>query len=215
MRKQVYEIVKIVAESLPKKIKVLEIGSLIVEGQEHLSVRKYFPEAEYVGVDMQKGNGVDVVADCIDYCYDGYYQSGKESDLILCLDMLEHAKEPFEVIESAKQCLKANGVLLVISVFNFPIHEYPNDYWRFTPECFKMLLRNNCRVYKIGSELMPHTIIGLQYPENMYLNINTEINKYCDEQTEKELRWKNIVDYFPPHFIRLYMKIKMFIKSKL
>ena len=205
MRKQVYEIVKIVAESLPKKIKVLEIGSLIVEEQEHLSVRKYFPEAEYVGVDMQQGNGVDVVADCIDYCYD-YYQSEEEFDLILCLDMLEHAKEPFEVIESAKKRLKPNGVLLVTSVFNFPIHEYPNDYWRFTPECFKMLLGNNSRVYKIGSELMPHTVIGIQYPENMYLNINTEINKYCKDQTEKELRWKNIVDYFPPNFIRWYVK---------
>lgn len=213
MRKQVSEIVRIVAESLPKKIKVLEIGSLIVEGQEHLLVRKYFPEAEYIGVDMQQGNGVDIVADCIDYCYN-YYQSGSEVfDLILCLDMLEHAKEPFEVIESAKQCLKPNGVLLVTSHFNFKIHEYPNDYWRFTPECFKMLLGNNSRVYKIGSELMPHTIIGIQYPENMYLNINTEINKYCEEQTEKELRWKNIVDYFPPHFIRWYMKVKMKIKN--
>ena len=223
MRKQVNEIVKIVAESLPKKIKVLEIGSLIVDGQEHLSVRKLFPEAEYIGVDMQKGNGVDVVEDFIDFAnkcdnekHDGLnyrYDNEQEFDLILCLDMLEHAKEPFEVIESAKQCLKGNGVLLVTSVFNFPIHEYPNDYWRFTPECFKMLLRNDCRVYKIGSELMPHTIIGIQYPENMYLNINTEINKYCDDQTEKELRWKNIVDYFPPKFIRFYMKVKMKIKN--
>ena len=209
MRKQVYEIVKIVAESLQKKIKVLEIGSLIVEGQEHLSVRKLFPEAEYIGIDMQKGNGVDVVEDCINYCY----FNENEYDLILCLDMLEHAKEPFEVIESAKQCLKPNGVLLVTSAFNFKIHEYPNDYWRFTPECFKMLLGNNSRVYKIGSDLMPHTIIGIQYPENMYLNINTEINKYCEEQTEKELRWKNIIDYFPPHFIRWYMKVKMKIKK--
>jgi len=212
MRKQVNEIVKIVAESLPKKIKVLEIGSLIVPGQEHLSVRKYFPEAEYIGVDMQKGNGVDVVEDCIYYCYN-YYQIGEEFDLILCLDMLEHTKEPFEIIESAKQCLKPNGVLLVTSVFNFKIHEYPNDYWRFTPECFKMLLGSNNRVYKIGSELMPHTIIGLQYSENMYFNLNTEINKYCEEETEKELRWQNIVDYFPPHFIRWYMKVKMKIKK--
>ena len=223
MRKQVNEIVRIVSESLPKKIKVLEIGSLIVPGQEHLSVRKLFPEAEYVGVDMQQGNGVDVVEDFIDFAnkcdsekHDGIcyrYDHENEYDLILCLDMLEHAKEPFEVIESAKQCLKGNGVLLVTSVFNFPIHEYPNDYWRFTPECFKMLLRNDCRVYKIGSDLMPHTIIGIQYPENMYLNINTEINKYCKEETEKELRWKNIVDYFPPNFIRWYMKVKMKIKN--
>ena len=223
MKKQVNEIVRIVAESLPKKIKVLEIGSLIVEGQEHLSVRKLFPEAEYIGVDMRQGNGVDIVEDFIDFAnkcdnekHDGLnyrYDNEQEFDLILCLEMLEHAKEPFQIIESAKQCLKPNGVLLVTSVFNFKIHEYPNDYWRFTPECFKMLLGNNCRVYKIGNYLMPHTIIGIQYPENMYLNLNTEINKYCEEQTEKELSWQNIVDYFPPKFIRLYMKLKMKIKN--
>ena len=61
---------------------------------------------------------------------------------------------------------------------------------------------------------MPHTIIGIQYPENMYLNINTEINKYCEEETEKELSWQNIVDYFPPKFIRWYMKVKMKIKKR-
>ena len=188
MRKQVNEIVKIVAESLPKKIKVLEIGSLIIAGQEHLSVRKLFPEAEYIGVDIQQGDGVDVVDDCINYCY----HNKKEFDLILCLDMLEHEISPTTVINCAKNSLKSDGVLLVTSVFNFKIHEYPNDYWRFTPECFKMLLRNNCRVYKIGSDLMPHTIIGIQYPENMYLNLNTEINKYCKEQTEKELSWQLI-----------------------
>ena len=226
MRKQVYEIVKIVAESLPKKIKVLEIGSLIVEEQEHLSVRKYFPEAEYVGVDIQQGNGVDVVDDCadmiddcvdrldncIEYCYK--QENNSRFYLILYLDMLEHTKEPYAIIDMAKYALKSDGVLLVTSVFNFHIHEYPNDYWRFTPKCFKMLLGYKSRVYKIGSDLMPHTVIGIQYPENMYLNINTEINKYCKEQTEKELSWQNIVDYFPPKFIKFYMKLKMKIKWK-
>lgn len=207
MRKQVYEIVKIVAESLPKKIKVLEIGSLIVPGQEHLSVRKYFPEAEYIGVDMQQGNGVDVVDDCINYCYN-YYQNGEVFDLILCLDMLEHSINPQEVLNSTKYALKPDGVLLVTSVFNFHIHKYPNDYWRFTPECFKMLLGSNSRVYKIGSELNPHTICGIMYREHSLLNINIELCTYCEKETEKELQWQNIIDYFPPHFIRLYMKLK-------
>lgn len=223
MRKQVNEIVRIVSESLPKKIKVLEIGSLIVEGQEHLSVRKLFPEAKYVGVDMQQGNGVDVVEDFIYFAnkcdsekHDGIcyrYDHENEYDLILCLDMLEHAKEPFEVIESAKQCLKHNGVLLVTSAFNFKIHEYPNDYWRFTPECFKMLLGYNSRVYKIGSELNPHTICGIMYGERSLLNINIELCTYCEKETEKELQWQNVVDWFPPHFIRWYMKLKMKIKN--
>lgn len=204
MRKQVNEIVKIVAESLPKKIKVLEIGSLIVEGQENLSVRKYFPEAEYIGVDIQQGNGVDVVENCVNFCY----KHPQEYNLILCLDMIEHSEDFAAVIYSAKAALKQGGILLVTSVFNFPIHEYPNDYWRFTPKSFKMLLGNNCRVYKIGSELMPHTVVGISYNKVPFSLLFVMIDHYCKVETKKELRWQNIVDYFPPHFIRLYMKLK-------
>lgn len=206
MRKQVYEIVKIVAESLQKKIKVLEIGSLIVEGQEHLSVRKLFPDAEYIGVDMQKGNGVDIVINCIDYCLN----HEKEFDLILCLDMLEHSKYPYNVVDRAKDALKTGGILLVTSVFNFPIHEYPNDYWRFTPECFKLLLGSNSRVYKIGSELMPHTVVGTI----CHLGISNKIYHYCNDETKKELKYKALTDWFPPKFIKLYMKIKYLFKRK-
>jgi SAM-dependent methyltransferase len=209
MRKQVNEIVKIVAESLPKKIKVLEIGSLIVKGQEHLSVRKYFPDAEYIGVDMQAGNGVDVVNNCINYCYN----HEKEFDLILCLDMLEHAEYPYNVVDIAKDALKEDGTLLVTSVFNFPIHEYPNDYWRFTPECFKMLLGNSSSVYKIGSDLMPHTVIGT-ICNKIYIRlyINFCLSAYCEEETKKELKHKAFVDWFPPKFIKLYIKIKYLFK---
>lgn len=223
MRKQVNEIVKIISENLPKKIKVLEIGSLIVPGQEHLSVRKYFPDAEYIGVDMQKGNGVDVVKDFIDWCnqcenekHDGLnyrYDHENEFDLVLCLDMLEHAKDPFNIINSAKDCLKANGVLLVTSVFNFPIHEYPNDYWRFTPDCFNFLMGDNAIVYKIGSELMPYAVVGTLCPESKAFHLSRNIYLYCEEETKKELKHKAIVDWFPPKFIKLYMKVKYFFKN--
>jgi SAM-dependent methyltransferase len=210
MRKQVNEIVKIVAESLPEKIKVLEIGSLIVPGQEHLSVRKYFPDAEYIGVDIQKGNGVDMVWDCINYCYN----HEKEFDLVLCLDMLEHTKYPYNVVDRAKCSLKENGTLLITSVFNFPIHEYPNDYWRFTPDCFKMLLGNNSRVYKIGSELMPHTVVGMLCTESKALPLSRDIYLYCENEIKKELKHKALTDWFPPKFIKLYMKIKYLFKRK-
>jgi len=211
MRKQVNEIVKIVAESLPKKIKVLEIGSLIVKGQEHLSVRKYFPDAEYIGIDLQKGNGVDMVWDCIDYCF----SHRNEFDIILCLDMLEHAEYPYNVVDRAKYALKPDGILLVTSVFNFPIHEYPDDYWRFTPKCFKLLLGINSRVYKIGNELMPHTIVGT-ICNRIYIRlyINVCLSAYCEEQSKKELKHKALTDWVPPKFIKFYLKIKYLYNRK-
>ena len=76
-----------------------------------------------------------------------------------------------------------------------------------------MLLGYNSRVYKIGSELMPHTICGIMYGERSLLNINTELRTYCEKETEKELQWQNVVDWFPSKFIRFYMKVKMKIKK--
>ena len=51
------------------------------------------------------------------------------------------------------------------------------------------------------------------YREHSLLNINIELYTYCEKETENELNWQNIVDYFPPKFIRFYMKLKMKIKK--
>jgi ubiquinone/menaquinone biosynthesis C-methylase UbiE len=32
--------------------------------------------------------------------------------------------------------LKKDGFAVITSVFNFKIHNYPHDFWRFTPEAF-------------------------------------------------------------------------------
>ena len=82
---------------------------------------------------MQKGNGVDVVkkfndfyTECNEEKHDGLnyrYEHEIEYDSVLCLDMLENAKEPFRINEAAKQCLKGNAVLSVTPHFNYNIHE--------------------------------------------------------------------------------------------
>ena len=62
--------------------------------------------------------------------------------------------------------LGPNGVAIISSVFDFPIHDYPNDYWRFTPEGFKSLLKrfNHSFVGSYGLTVeSPQTIVGIGF----------------------------------------------------
>ena len=49
------------------------------------------------------------------------------------------------------------------SVMLFPIHDYPSDYWRFTPQAFQLLLRgfDPSMTGFQGEPAFPHTVIGL------------------------------------------------------
>lgn len=57
----------------------------------------------------------------------------------LCLSVLEHVENPFAVFHGLYRCLKQGGLLILSTVFSYRFHEAPRDYWRFSPECLKML----------------------------------------------------------------------------
>ena len=83
---------------------VLEVGSRDING----GVRDLLdPEAVYVGVDNQPGVGVDVVANFADY------ECPHPVDVVLCLEVLEHAPNWREIIASAAKNLKDGGTLIL------------------------------------------------------------------------------------------------------
>ena len=59
--------------------------------------------------------------------------------------------------------LKPDGIIAISSVMNFPIHGYPSDYWRYTPEGFVSLLSQykSSYVQYQGLRCFPHTIVGV------------------------------------------------------
>ena len=78
--------------------------------------------------------------------------------------------------------LKPDGIALITSVMNFPIHDYPNDYWRFTPEGFESLLKNFSYrfVDAIGDEWFPHTVVGLGFKHSVPKD---SLNRFTEEIT--------------------------------
>jgi len=161
MRESIKEFVGIVAETLPVSEPIYEFGSLQVPGQEGFAdLRPIFEGKRYIGCDMREGPGVDLVLNlhAIDL-------PAESAGTVLILDTLEHVEFARKAVEEAHRILKPNGILVISSVMKFPIHDYPYDYWRFTPEGFRSLLKpfDSCFVDFAGDQQFPHTVVGLGF----------------------------------------------------
>ena len=62
-------------------------------------------------------------------------------DFVLCTETLEHAPDPRKLLSEAARCLKPGGRILLTTPFSARWHYIPHDYWRFSPSCLAMLLR--------------------------------------------------------------------------
>jgi SAM-dependent methyltransferase len=135
---------------------VLEVGSFQVAGQEKLiDLRGLFSGRDYIGIDFRAGPGVDVVADV-----ENLPVATGSVGTVLAFSVFEHVKRFWRGFEEVHRVLRPDGVFLVCTPFYFHVHGYPNDYWRFTPEAFEMLL-----------ERYPTRVLGWHGPERRPLNV--------------------------------------------
>lgn len=159
MRQNIKDFVQIVSNILPINEPIYEFGALQVPGQEGFAnLRVLFNKKAYVGCDMQEGPGVDKVLNLhkIDI---------KQNSVgtILCLDTLEHVEFPHQALKELHRILKTGSICIISSVMAFPIHEYPQDYWRFTPAGFLSLLGPFKFKFAgfAGHADFPHTVVGI------------------------------------------------------
>ena len=161
MRQVVKDFAVIGARILPIAEPIYEFGSLRVPGQETFAdLRPLFPGKEYVGADMREGLGVDKILNLHDIDL-----PDDSVGTILCLDTLEHVEYPHKAMQEIYRVLKPDGIAVISSVMYFRIHDYPHDYWRFTPEAFRSLLKpfTSTFVSFAGVETFPHTVVGIGF----------------------------------------------------
>jgi len=120
--------------------KTLEVGSF---GSP--SYTRFF--SNRIGIDIRPGRGVDIVASV----YDLPFKDG-EFDVVLCMSVIEHLEEPLVVIKEMRRVLKNGGKIIISVPFMFPIHEAPNDYWRFTKYGLRYLFRDGWEIEKLVAE---------------------------------------------------------------
>lgn len=212
MRELIKQFVKICAETLPISEPIYKFGSLQAPGQEGFAdLRPIFPGRKYVGVDMQKGPGVDLILNL--------HSIGLLSEsvgTVLVLDTLEHVEYPRKTIEEIHRILKSDGILVISSVMNFPIHNFPYDYWRFTPEAFRSFLKpfRSSFVDFAGDSNFPHTEVGIGFKGSVSENVMREFTRRFKHwkaywSSLSGSGWEGLVKLFtPPILLNIYKKIR-------
>jgi SAM-dependent methyltransferase len=129
-------VVRAAVETFDLPEPILEIGSYLVPGQERLAdLRPLFPGREFVGIDNRPGPGVDVVADV-----ENLPHLDQSVGTVLAISTFEHVPCFWKGFAEVARVLRPGGAFLIASPFHFHIHDYPSDFWRFTPEALRHLL---------------------------------------------------------------------------
>lgn len=99
--------------------RILDIGS------GNSSYNRFFPNR--IAVDIDPARKPDVIGDA----HNLPFKDG-EVDAILSTDVFEHLKDPVKAVSEMRRVLKKGGKVIFATRFIFPIHDSPNDFWRFT-----------------------------------------------------------------------------------
>ena len=160
MREHIKQIIEVISKDINLLEPIVELGALQVEGQiGYADLRPFFPGKSYIGCDFRRGPGVDRIEDP----ETGFSFEDRTVGTLLCCDTFEHIFDIFKTVREIERVLVPGGILVTASVMYWPIHSYPYDYWRFTPECFRRLLDNftDTLIVSLGDEKFPHTVFGM------------------------------------------------------
>ncbi|MBF0216872.1 MAG: class I SAM-dependent methyltransferase [Candidatus Omnitrophica bacterium] len=119
------EIIKFLGRELKKG----PLGMLVLDAGCGLGQYRKLVKGGYIALDLSRraGCNIDVVGDLLNI-------PAKDSafDRILCLQVLEHVKEPITLLKELRRVLKPGGDLLLTAPQGWGEHMKPEDYFRFT-----------------------------------------------------------------------------------
>ena len=87
--------------------------------------------------DADPGRKPDIVGDICDHDF-----NGKRFDAVVISEVLEHVAAPDRCLAAIRAALKPGGRLILTVPFCLPIHDRPQDYFRFTRHGLELLLRD-------------------------------------------------------------------------
>jgi SAM-dependent methyltransferase len=128
--------VRLVQQANRPGARILEIGSRVVGPLSEPRAGNFPSAARFIGVDIHPGRGVDVVCDA--HTLSSVFRPGS-FDYVFSLSVLEHLPAPWLVAVEVNQVLAMGGLVMKSVPFAFPLHETPNDFWRFSDKGLEQL----------------------------------------------------------------------------
>ena len=94
-----------------------------------------------MGIDAVKSyTGVDIEGEYSkkgkpDILWDGNILpiESRQYDTVVCFEVIEHVRDISNILKESHRVLRNNGTIIITSPFVWPLHDEPNDYFRYTP----------------------------------------------------------------------------------
>jgi len=102
---------------------ILDIGSRCVMEQKETFKQLFEPNFEYVGMDIEPGENVDIV---------GYMNIPKIFDVVISGSVMEHVKRPWDWLKSLTNYYKM--YICIIAPHTWKEHRFPIDTYRYFPD---------------------------------------------------------------------------------
>ena len=96
----------------------------------------FFPESQYIGVDLDSESNADFILDCNK---DIFPLQDHSIDAVILSNSLEHIFNTTHLLHEIRRVLKPGGLLYFSVPMTFPVHAHPDDYHRFTQYCIERL----------------------------------------------------------------------------
>jgi SAM-dependent methyltransferase len=112
---------------------------LDIAPQDHQGARPFFgPEVAIETLDINPESGATHIADLCN-CAD--ILGADRYDYVVCTEVLEHTRQPFDAVLNIYSILKPGGLAFITTPFNFRIHGPLPDCWRFTEHGLRELFK--------------------------------------------------------------------------
>lgn len=135
-RQGLYPFLENAFAQIPANASVLNVGA---GGEIEGLLRQYASSRSFdvKSLDIDPARQPDIEGDLSSHDF-----GGKEFDVIVLSEVLEHIRTPDSAVNNALAGLKTGGQLVLTTPFLFPIHDRPHDYYRFTKYGLSWLLRD-------------------------------------------------------------------------
>ena len=163
--------------------RVIEIGSKNENGEIRPDVLSFNP-GEYVGIDIIKGEGVDIICDA-EEMLDRF---GKEGfDIGVTSDTLEHVVNWKKIISNMKNICRPNGIIFIaVPSIGSCYHPFPVDNWRYEMSDLEYIFSDCEILLKQFYPESPECIFKIKKPEN-FKEINLEDYKLYNINENKRI----------------------------
>jgi SAM-dependent methyltransferase len=134
---------------------------LDVAPQDHKGAKPFFPaDIIYETLDIDPSSGATFISDL---CNCSETLGHVRYDFVVCTEVLEHTRQPFDAVQNIFNILKPGGFAFVSTPFNFRIHGPLPDCWRFTEHGLRELFKS-FEITELNSlESMDRFLMPIQY----------------------------------------------------